>query len=263
MTTVITLPLGLTHDGVVYREAEVSPMTGGTLKALRQTLSQSRRPRDLGHVLIVLQAGLKRIVGLNESVTSSLLHKLYWADAEYILHTMAALESESLDEKPRLRRRCPDCDKDQTLEVDLAGRGCVTRDTLSPKFDTDLTVPFHLKTPITSLDSQGTPYDEGALAPITVADYLDISRVAFDNIGSGTFFHLCRAIVRLGPKGKGEFDVSDLNAMSAGELKRLERLYNEVEPGLKPLGTAPCPDCGATISLDPVEYVTDFLLVSF
>ena len=258
----ITLPVGyLTEDGRRLREAEVGMMDGHALKALRQALGQNRRLKDVRHYLVALRAGLKDIEGLGQAITESIIKNLFWPDAEYILHVMALLELEASGEPARLRRTCPSCGQDVTIEVDLAGREL--RPIEDTGYDPDtITLPFKLSQPLTTLDQEGTPYDSGYLTLHTVDDFIAISKRVLNNMGAATFFSLARAIKELGPKGKGEIDEVELELLPAVDIKRLEKLYNENEPGLEELGTGECPVCGAEVPLDPVDYIADFLLVS-
>ena len=69
---------------------------------------------------------------------------------------------------------------------------------------------------------------------------------------------IAAAIIRLGPKAKGEFLTEELEVLPARDIKRLERLYNENEPGIKMPDPIPCSNCGTEIPLY-IDWVRDFL----
>jgi len=263
----ITLPVGIILDGQRYREVEVGYLTGHALKSMRAAIG-GRRPQGLDHYLDALKVGIKGIVGYEGTITPEIIKNMFWVDAEYILHSMAVMELEALRDidpsvgEPTISRTCPSCGHTSDFPVDLAGRA--VRMVEETKFgeSSDFTIPFKLSQPIDWLDPEKTPYQEGRLGLHTVGDFLEIARRAARNVGEATLYSICRAIVELGPKGRGEIDPADLEPLPAVDIKRLERLYNDNEPGLLPLEPAECPNCGNEVNLNPIDYVLDFLLVS-
>ena len=74
---------------------------------------------------------------------------------------------------------------------------------------------------------------------------------------------IAAAIYELGPAGKDKdrkIGVLDVENMASRDIKMLERLYNDNEPGIK-LSSTTCPHCGAQIPLF-IDWVQDFLAFS-
>jgi len=253
------LPVGIVYEGQTYRDVEIAPLTGRTLKIIRNAVSNEGI--DANMYIEVLKHGIKSIDGLQGAIPVSLIRKMYWPDAEYIFMQLA--KQETAGENPVVMRECPSCgrrvkipfDFDQVEVVFLDDPDCE-----SGFNNPDRLIPFTLSTPIDTLDPERTPYNTGKLGILTVEDWIRIFPRSKAKLGTVSLESITAAIYELGPAGKEQerkISVVDVENLASRDIKMLERLYNENEPGPRPT-TGICPECGAEISL-LVDWVQDFL----
>ena len=252
----VTLPIGLLHEGKRCREATIGPLSGKSLMQARSFASNRRIDPRL--FIAILKDGLREIEGV-PAVSDDVIRRLSWADAQFIFWQMALIEAELAEEEPKVSRTCPSCGERVDFPVDLKSLEVKKIEDIEG-LDPDGLLPFKLRVPITTLDPQRTPYQEGRMGFLTVDDQLKLFNMGED-LGRITLHALAMAIAELGPVTKGQLSYSDLLELPAAEIKRLERLYNEHEPGVTPPSEGICPRCGAEVVFDPpVDFVADFLL---
>lgn len=257
-TRTVKLPVGLIHEGKRYRNVVLRPLSGRALLSARGKVGKQADPTV---ALDVLQ---ETVVGFEEGFEGKVpVGRLTWADGDFIFRELVIWEHECTGEPFIVRRTCNSCGRTGEVEIDPHSQSCrMIEDTEFGESD-DMTIPFKLVTPITTLDPDGTPYQDGRIGLPTMED--EIRRLKRDPQVGGRFWAegILNMLVELGPKRKGELALADLEAMPAWELKRLERLYAENDPGLEPLLVGTCRGCRNETELDqPVVWLSDFLLFS-
>jgi len=251
----VELPVGVIKEGQRYKTALLQPLTGKALLAARSKIGDNPNPVML---LDILRATFVGFDGLKASVKAE---DLAWADADYIFRELAIWEHEESGEPMSVRRKCGSCGAISPFPVDPAEQESVKiEDTEFGKYP-DLQIPFKLRSPLTTLDMDQTPHDTGRLGLLTTGDEIDRMK-RFGN-APGKFWTegLRLMISELGPKKKGDLSPSDVEQLSAEDIKKLESTYTKNEPGLKPFPSQTCPACRGSTDLNPqVLWVADFLL---
>lgn len=254
-TRKVKLPVGYVGEGGVYRTAILKPLTGRALLRARQKLGDAQDP---GLFLDVLQECVAGFEGLTGSFD---VERMFWADADFIFRELAVWEAQESGEPLQTQRACTECGRQVTITVNPEEQEVVPVEETAFGKRPDFLIPFKLRVPVTTLDPEGTPYYEGKLGLLTVGDEIGRMKRYARQPGKLWSEGLRLMIYELGPKKKGELTLADIEQMSASDLKRLEALYLENEPGLKPLPDPVCPYCGRRFTPDiPVNWVFDFLL---
>jgi len=253
-----TLPVGLDYEGQLLRNVEVASPTGGLLKRMRDVMTGKDRTAIYR---IALEFGLQSIDGIQGKPSKEILGRLYFPDVEFIYHCMALLDCDG--EWPRVVRSCPRCEREFKQEIDLSKATVLALDgSGKSKFDNDTrSIPFTLGTGVRTLDATEAEHKDGRIGILTFDDWSTVtaSKLLF---GSSMLQSIARAIVELGPAGRGEVSAADLEKLPAREVKKLESLYNDNVPGVQFPGTVDCPYCQETFPVPPIDVVSDFLLRS-
>ena len=256
------LPIGITYEDKTYRDVEIAPLTGRALKIIRNSVSNEGI--DTKMYLEVLKHGIQSIEGWEGAIPVSLIRQIYWPDAEFIFMQLAKNEVEGEDAV--VIRECPSCKQQVRIPVDFESIKVIYLDDPgceSAFNNPNRTVPFTLSVPLTTLDSERTPYANGRLGILTVDDWLRIFPGNKVKLGTVSLNSIATAIYELGPVGKDKdrkIGTPDVENMASRDIKMLERLYNDNEPGIR-LAPVTCPNCGAQIPLF-IDWVQDFLAFS-
>jgi hypothetical protein len=252
------LPVGLEHEGTVLRSAEIQAPTGGLLKRMRDTMTGKDRTAIYR---VALEFGLQAIEGITGKPTQEILRRLYFPDVEFVYFCMAQLDCAG--EWPQLTRTCPRCDREFKQEIDLSKVKVVSLDGSGVSaFDNDSrSIPFTLKQGINTLDAERAEYKQGRIGILTFDDW-SIVTSSKALLGTSMLKSIARAIVELGPAGRGEVTDSELDKLPASDVKMLESLYNKNVPGVQFPDTTECPHCNETFTVAPIDVVSDFLLRS-
>ena len=246
----------LTGDGERYNQVLLRPLTGKGLLAARSKIGEMPDPSLF---IDILRECVEGFEGYSGPVR---VEDLFWVDADLIFRELAIWEAEESGEPLVLRRNCQRCGQPAEFTLNPEEQEIVyVEDTEFGKYP-DLKIPFKLRVPVTTLDPQRTPYDEGKIGLLTVADEVGRMKRFANQPGKFWVEGIRLMIAELGPKKKGEISLVDVEQMAASDLKKLEALYNKNEPGLKPFPPQLCPLCLSRSELTPGPvWALDFLLL--
>lgn len=254
-TRIVRVPVGYLGEGQRYPEVELKPLTGKALLRARTKLGDNQDPS------LFLDLLRETVVGFKGYTGPIAWENIFWVDADFIFRELALWESEASGEPLKVRRTCPHCGRSGDCLVpaqEIPVR--YVEDTEFGKYP-DLCIPVKLSQPLTHMDLEGKPVTVVKIGLLTVGD--EVERISRYGKTPGKLWveGIRRMIYEAGPKRKGELSLADVENMAALDIKRLERIYLDNEPGLGLIPNLRCSFCQSTFTPDPaVTWVFDFLL---
>lgn len=255
-TLTVSLPAGYISEGGRVNQAVIKMPTTQSILSARSKMGEHVDPTLTLDIMRNVFVGFEEDTKLKVNPTD-----LYHCDANWIFRELALWELREMGETPAVVRECGECGQKGTFVLDLEGQDVRWfEDTLYAKSD-DMTLPFTLRTPITSLDVDETPFSEGKLTLITLGEEVQRMKLLRKSSLRYQTEGLKMMFAEIGPKQKPDISSADVAKLDVLDLKRLEKLYDQNEPGERRLGKHVCPNCGAETDLfPPVIWMVDFLL---
>lgn len=241
-------PEGLMH----IRKVEIEPLNGFALRSMTRALQVHPRTGLHEATKIALTKGLTKLGG--KAPQERDLKRLYQCDVDYVLYELACWELINEDYIGAIQRECGFCGQTNRIRLNLREFE-VKRIPEGEEFQIPFELPLGLK-------HGERVAKQGQMRLLTFGDRDKIVQTSLADIGKARLQAILLSVKELETFNEGDpLQLIDLDQAPSPDLKYLERLYNDSEPGVKPPTSSICSFCGSPITYT-IDWARDFLLLA-